>query len=294
MVITGMSGAGKSQAMSAFEDEGWFCVDNLPPRMVPMLVELARLEGSRLDRMAVACDVRGGRWFEELSRQLDLLVETDDVTPRLVFLEASNESLLTRFRETRRRHPLADGGGGVLGGITKERELLESIRDRADVVIDSTDLTIWDLRRAVGEALMSTVRRLRLEVVFVSFGFKHGVPRDVDLMFDVRFLKNPYYEAGLAPLTGRDEPVITFLENVDGMAEFLERLESMLDFLLPAYTQEGKRHLVVAFGCTGGRHRSVRIADLMAKRYTTDDYQVSIEHRDIHRGNRALEAEAGG
>jgi UPF0042 nucleotide-binding protein len=287
-----MSGAGKSQAMSAFEDEGWFCIDNLPPRMLPTLVELARLEGSRLDRMAVACDVRGGRWFEELSRQLDLLVETDDVSPRLLFLEASNDALLTRFRETRRRHPLADGGGGVLGGISKERELLETIRERADVVIDSTDLTIWDLRRSVGEALMSNVRRVRLEVVFASFGFKHGVPRDVDLMFDVRFLKNPYYEPGLALLTGRDEPVIAFLESVEGMADFIAKLEPMLDFLLPAYEKEGKRHLVVAFGCTGGRHRSVRIAELMAKRYSADNYHVSIEHRDIHRGNRAVDTGA--
>ncbi len=285
-----MSGAGKSQAMSSFADEGWFCIDNLPPRMLPMLVELARLEGARLDRIAVACDVRGGHWFEELSRELDLLAQTDDIAPRLVFLEASNDALLTRFRETRRRHPLADGGGGVLGGITKERELLESIRDRADVVIDSTDLTIWDLRREIGETLMSTAQRVRMEVVFVSFGFKHGVPRDVDLMFDVRFLKNPYYEPDLAPLTGRDEPVIAFLENVDGMAEFLERLKSMLDFLLPAYSQEGKRHLVVAFGCTGGRHRSVRIAELMARRYGVDNSHVSIEHRDIHRGNRPVES----
>lgn len=287
-----MSGAGKSQAMSTFADEGWFCIDNLPPRMLPMLVELARLEGARLDRIAVACDVRGGHWFEELSRELDLLAQTDDIAPRLVFLEASNDALLTRFRETRRRHPLAESGGGVLGGISKERELLESIRDRADVVIDSTDLTIWDLRREIGEALMSTVPRERMEVVFVSFGFKHGVPRDVDLMFDVRFLKNPYYVPELAPLTGRDEPVIAFLEGVDGMAEFVERLQSMLDFLLPAYAQEGKRHLVVAFGCTGGRHRSVRIAELMAKRYGADNSHVSIEHRDIHRGNRPIEAEA--
>ena len=291
-MITGMSGAGKSQAMSTFADEGWFCIDNLPPRMLPMLVELSRLEGARLDRIAVACDVRGGHWFEELSRELDLLAQTDDVAPRLVFLEASNDALLTRFRETRRRHPLAGGGGGVLGGISKERELLETFRDRADVVIDSTDLTIWDLRRMIGESLISTAHRVRMEVVFVSFGFKHGVPRDVDLMFDVRFLKNPYYEPNLAPLTGRDEPVIAFLDDVDGMAEFRKRLESMLDFLLPAYAQEGKRHLVIAFGCTGGRHRSVRIAELMAKRYGADKYHVSIEHRDIHRGNRPVENEA--
>ncbi len=278
-----MSGAGKSQAMSAFEDEGWFCIDNLPPRMLATLVDLSRLEGARLDRIAVSCDVRGGRWFEELSRELDRLAEMEDVVPRVLFLEASNESLLTRFRETRRRHPLA-GGGGVLSGIARERELLEGLRNRADTVIDSTELNIWDLRRIVSETMMGSGPRTRLEVSFVSFGFKHGVPRDVDLQFDVRFLKNPHYEPELSALTGRDQPVIDYLAAVDEMAPFLERLEAMLDFLLPAYTAEGKHHLVVAFGCTGGRHRSVRIAELMAERYRADDYEVVVEHRDIHRG----------
>jgi UPF0042 nucleotide-binding protein len=281
-----MSGAGKSQAMSAFEDEGWFCIDNIPPRMLPTLVELARLEGAKLDRIAVACDVRGGRWFDELTRELQHVSEIEEITPRLLFLEASNDALLTRFRETRRRHPLADGSG-VLSGITRERELLEGLRDRADVVIDSTHLSIWDLRLAVADALMSGSPRTRLEVMFVSFGFKHGVPRDVDLQFDVRFLKNPFYEAGLGALTGRDQPVIDFLDGVEGMQEFMERLEALLDFLLPAYAAEGKHHLVVAFGCTGGRHRSVRIAELIGNRYRGESYDVTVEHRDIHRGNRA-------
>lgn len=285
MIITGMSGAGKSQAMSAFEDEGWFCIDNLPPRMLPTLVDLARLDGAKLDRMAVTCDVRGGHWFEELSQELDKISAMDGVAPRVLFLEASNDALLTRFRETRRRHPLADGGG-VRSGISRERELLEGLRNRADVVIDSSDLTIWDLRRMVGEALLSAGVRTQLEVSFVSFGFKHGVPRDVDLQFDVRFLRNPYYEPGLAELTGRDRPVIDFLEGVEGFRPFLDRLGAMLDFLLPAYALEGKRHLVVAFGCTGGRHRSVRIAELMAERYRADKYEVVVEHRDVHRGNR--------
>ncbi len=280
-----MSGAGKSQAMSAFEDEGWFCIDNLPPRMLPTLVDLSRLEGARLDRIAVTCDVRGGRWFEELSRELDRLAGTDDVVPRVLFLEASNDALLTRFRETRRRHPLADGAG-VLSGITRERELLEGLRNRADTVIDSTELTIWDLRRIVSETGMGSWPRTRLEVSFVSFGFKHGVPRDVDLQFDVRFLKNPYYEPELAALTGRDQPVIDYLAQVEEMTPFLERLEALLDFLLPAYADEGKHHLVVAFGCTGGRHRSVRIADLMAERFRAGNYEIVVEHRDIHRGNR--------
>ncbi len=277
-----MSGAGKSQAMSTFEDDGWFCIDNLPPRMLPAIVELAALEGARVERVAVACDVRGGHLFDELSRQLDLLVAREDVTTRVLFLEASNEALLTRFRETRRRHPLAEEGG-VLGGISRERELLEGLRERADVVIDSSDLNIWDLRRAISDSLDHAVPRTRLAVTFVSFGFKHGVPRDVDLMFDVRFLTNPHYVPGLAPLTGRDQPVIDYLSAVAGWDEFLGHLTNLLDFLIPAYAHEGKRHLVVAFGCTGGRHRSVRIAELMSERYRADNYDVSADHRDIHR-----------
>ncbi len=288
-----MSGAGKSQAMGAFEDEGWFCIDNIPPRMLPRLMELARLEGARLDRIAVACDVRGGgRWLAELTDELDTLVTVDDVATRMIFLEASDDALLTRFRETRRRHPLA-GGGGVQAGITRERDLLSELRERADIVIDTSHLNIWELRRIVSETFMPSELRRRLQVAFVSFGFKHGVPRDVDLMFDVRFLKNPYYDPELAPLTGRDQAVIDYLDQVEGMSEFRARLEALLDFLLPAYAKEGKSHLVVAFGCTGGRHRSVRYAELMGARYGEGDYDVSVEHRDIARGNRpAVEADA--
>jgi UPF0042 nucleotide-binding protein len=280
-----MSGAGKSQAMSTFEDEGWFCIDNLPPRMITSLVELSGLEGSHLDRVAVACDVRGGRWFAELERELDAVHESDAVDARIIFLEASDEALLTRFRETRRRHPLAGEGGGVIDGIARERKLLEGVRAVADVVIDSSAMNIWDLRKAickVSDVSPSTA----LAVSFVSFGFKHGLPRDVDCVFDVRFLENPYYTAGLAELTGKDQPVIDFLANVDGWDRFLELLTGMFDFLLPAYEAEGKRHLVVGFGCTGGRHRSVRLAELMGERYAADRYQVSVDHRDIHRGNR--------
>ncbi len=279
-----MSGAGKSQAMSAFEDEGWFCIDNLPPRMISALVELSGLEGSHLDRVAVACDVRGGRWFDELARELDAVRESDRVSARVIFLEASDEILLTRFRETRRRHPLADGGG-VLDGISRERRLLEAVRGFADVVIDSSGMNIWDLRKALSK-VSSDAPTSKLGVSFISFGFKHGLPRDVDCVFDVRFLENPYYTAGLAELTGKDQPVIDFLNNVEGWDAFLALLFGMFDFLLPAYEAEGKRHLVVGFGCTGGRHRSVRLAELMAARYGADRYQVSIDHRDIHRGNR--------
>ncbi len=279
-----MSGAGKSQAMSAFEDDGWFCIDNIPPQMIPSLVEISGLEGSRLEKVAVVCDVRGGHLFNELVRILDEVVRRDDVNLRIIFLEASEEVLLNRFRETRRRHPLTESG--VLEGITRERELLDPLRERADIVIDSSNMNIWDLRRTLGERTGVVLARSRLAPSFISFGFKHGLPRDVDLVFDVRFLDNPFYEPGLGELTGRDEPVIRFLEGVEGWDEFVGLLTSMLDFLMPAYAREGKRHLVVGFGCTGGRHRSVRLAEMMAERYRLQGYEATVDHRHLHRSTQ--------
>jgi UPF0042 nucleotide-binding protein len=279
-VITGLSGAGKSQAMSAFEDAGWFCVDNLPPRLLDALSDLFTLEGSHAHRAAVVCDVRGGVWFSELAAWLSRLTTGDDARVRVLFLEASDDSLLNRFRETRRRHPLAEAGS-VLEGIARERRLLAEVRDRADVVIDTTGLTIWELRRAVIEQLIDPEGRPRLQLSFLSFGYKHGAPREADLLFDVRFLRNPHYVPELSPLTGLDEPVTEYLAAAPGMGEFRARLDALLDFLLPAYAEEGKRHLVVAFGCTGGRHRSVAIAEAMARRYEGGEYDVSVSHRDI-------------
>jgi len=279
-VITGLSGAGKSQAMSAFEDAGWFCVDNLPPRLLDALADLFTLEGRHRHRAAVVCDVRGGVWFGELAARLSRLSTGDEARVRVLFLEASDEVLLNRFRETRRRHPLAETGS-VMEGIARERRLLAEVRARADVVIDTTELTIWQLRRAVIEHLIDAEGRPRLQITFMSFGYKHGAPREADLLFDVRFLRNPHYVAELQRLTGLDAPVVEYLDGAPGMADFRERLESLLDFLLPAYAEEGKRHLVVAFGCTGGRHRSVAIAEAMRRRYDGGHYDVSVSHRDV-------------
>jgi UPF0042 nucleotide-binding protein len=284
-IITGMSGAGKSQAMSAFEDAGWFCVDNLPPRLLPALADLFLLEGSSVERAAVVCDVRGGVWFKDLQPVLDRVAEARGVRPRVVFLEASQETLINRFRETRRRHPLSDGGT-VSEGIERERAELEDVRERADLVIDTTGLSIWDLRRQVAEALMTPEGRPRMQVRFVSFGYKHGIPPDADLLFDVRFLQNPHYVEELRHLTGLDGPVVDFLEAVPGMGEFRERLEALLDFLLPAYALEGKTSVVIGFGCTGGRHRSVAIVEALARRYARD-FDVSTSHRHIGRASVA-------
>lgn len=280
-VITGMSGAGKSHAMGAFEDAGWFCVDNLPPGLLPSLAELFSLEGSRVDRAAVVCDVRGGVWFSSLESQLQRVAGLG-VRPRVVFLEASDEVLINRFRETRRPHPLAQEGG-VLEGIGRERAALADVRELADVVIDTSGLTVWDLRRRVSETLLEEGTRPRLQVQFVSFGYKHGVPREADLLFDVRFLQNPHYVPELRGLTGLDAPVSDFVAAAPGMDEFRVRLESLLDFLLPAYREEGKTSLVVGIGCTGGRHRSVAIAEMLAARYSGRGFDVSAAHRHIGR-----------
>lgn len=280
-IITGLSGAGKSGAMGAFEDADFFCIDNLPPRLLPSLVDLFALEGSRVERAALVFDVRGGVWFDELVRELDRVDSVPGMTTRVLFLEASDDVLLARFRETRRRHPLAEGGE-VMRGIERERELLADIRDRADVVIDTSDMNTWQLRDAVAQEMMAPGARPRMRVTFASFGFKHGVPRESDLMFDVRFLRNPHYVPELTALTGEDESVSSYVADDPGYEGFMDRLTSLLDFVLPLYEVEGKRHLVVAIGCTGGRHRSVTVAEALAARYR-DQIDVSVAHRDAGR-----------
>lgn len=281
-VITGMSGAGKSQAMGAFEDAGWFCVDNLPPGLLPALADLFLLDGSPVSRAAVVCDVRGGVYFEELNAVLDQVAANGDVTPRILFLEASDGSLVRRFKETRRRHPLAEDGS-LLEGIERERGSLAELRARADVVIDTSTLNIWELRRAVSEAL-GPGGGVRMSVMFASFGYKHGIPQDADLLFDVRFLRNPHYVAELSTFTGMDPEVQQFVTASPGFVEFHDRLGELLDFLLPAYVEEGKSSLVVGFGCTGGRHRSVALAELLARRYGEDErFDVTTSHRHIRR-----------
>jgi len=276
-IITGLSGAGKSGAIGAFEDADYFCIDNLPPRLLPALVDLFELEGSKVERAALVCDVRGGVWFDELLRDLDEVQKADGIRPRIFFLEASDDALLQRFRETRRRHPLAEGGE-VLRGIERERQMLAALRRRADVIIDTTGMNPWDLREAVAREMdPGTAPRMRVTVA--SFGFKHGVLREADLMFDVRFLRNPHYVPELTALTGKDASVAEYVAADADYPEFMLRLEGLLDFVLPLYEAEGKRHLVVGIGCTGGRHRSVAIAEALAARYR-GNFDVTAAHRD--------------
>jgi UPF0042 nucleotide-binding protein len=280
VIITGFSGAGKSTAMAAFEDEGYFCVDNLPSEMIRTLVDLFMHTGSKVARAAVVSDVRGGSYFEGLASMLDDL-RASGVRFRVLFLEADEQTLMTRYKETRRRHPLAPTGT-VEDGIARERRLLAPLRERADVVINTDGLTAAMLRRKLVEELLPTRTPGRMVISFQSFGFKYGPPRDPDLLFDVRFLPNPHYEGDLRPLTGDDPMVVAFINRDGELDRFYERLHPLLDYLLPQYLAEGKAHLVVAIGCTGGRHRSVAIAQHLADRYGPDrEYLVEVVHRDV-------------
>jgi UPF0042 nucleotide-binding protein len=279
MVITGVSGAGKSTAMNVFEDAGYFCVDNLPPRMIEALVELFVHAGSKVERAAVVSDVRGGDYFDALRAVLDDL-ERAGLPHRVLFLDAGEQAVINRYKETRRRHPLAPDGR-IADGVAAERALLEPLKLRADLVIDTTDLSAATLRRKIADAFLSQQSSGKLAVNFTSFGFKHGPSREADLLFDVRFLPNPHYEPELRPLTGRDERVVEFIGRGGRLAAFYDHLEPLLDFLLPQYVAEGKSYLVVAVGCTGGRHRSVAIAERLADRYRDrEDLIVAVTHRD--------------
>ncbi len=282
VIITGLSGAGKSQAMDSFEDAGWFCVDNLPPELVPTLVDLFRREGSKVDRVAVVSDTRGREYFDRLE-QLFLDLHERGVEYTLIFLEASDEALVRRFKETRRRHPLAVRGS-VVDGIRKERELLAGLRERATLVIDTTDISIHDLKARLNHDIIRHTRRTHIVFAVVSFGYKYGIPIDADLLFDVRFLPNPHYDLRLRPQTGLDDEVRDFVLSSPGTEEYLDRLFPLLDFLFPRYAAEGKAHLTVGVGCTGGRHRSVALAQLIGERYEKQGYYTIVRHRDLVRG----------
>jgi RNase adapter protein RapZ len=280
VIITGHSGAGKSEAIAAFEDGGYFCVDNLPPRMIAGLGELFIHEGSGVECAAIVSDVRGGEYFDDLLQVLDDL-DRDGPEPKLLFLEADEQALLDRYKETRRRHPLAPEGR-IVDGIRAEREMLAPLRERADIVIDTTDLTGGELRRQISQELLGTERGGKLALTLLTFGFKNGPPRDADLTLDVRFLPNPHYDLELRPMTGQDEAVRQYVESGTQAGEFYGRLMPLLEFLVPAYVTEGKSHLTIAIGCTGGRHRSVTVADRIRRDLEQrDDVVVRVKHRDV-------------
>lgn len=278
VIITGMSGAGRSEAVHTFEDMGYFCIDNLPPAFIGQLVTLTALPGSRVHKIAVACDVRGGTFFDELMAQLEDL-DLVGHPFRVLFLEADDRTLIKRFKETRRRHPLASVGS-IAEGIAAERELLAAIRRHADLIVDTSALSPRELRALVKEEFVGG-QPSELAVAVSSFGFKYGVPIDADIVMDVRFLPNPFYLERLRDKTGLERPVRSFVLEQPDAPLFLERWFAMLDLLLPRYLAEGKTQINIALGCTGGQHRSVVLAESTAEHARALGYPVSVSHRDI-------------
>lgn len=283
VVITGMSGAGKTQAIRALEDLGFFCVDNLPPTLIPRFIELLKEPEGHLQKVALVMDIRGGKFFHALEDALNFL--NVNYPFELLFLEASNEALVRRFKETRRRHPLL-GESGVLEGIIEERKRLEPLRGLASKVIDTSELSPKQLKQQVVE-LFGDESHYKLVITVVSFGYKYGIPLDADLVMDVRFLPNPFYVKELKSLTGEDEKVQTYVLASPETSVFIEKFGEMLKFLIPYYIKEGKTQLVVAIGCTGGQHRSVTLANKIRSMIGNAGYKVIITHRDIarNRGN---------
>lgn len=282
VVITGMSGAGRSEAIHTFEDLGFFCIDNLPPSFIPQLVGLSELPGSRIRRLAVVCDVRAHDFFAELAGELKSL-DDRNINYHVLFLEADDETLLRRFKETRRRHPLCEDGEAVLDGIRLEREALAEIRARADVIVDTTDLVPRELRDQIRDRYFNESLARTLAITVSSFGFKYGLPVDADIVMDVRFLPNPYYDPALRPYTGLDEPVREFVLGNAETDAFLSRWLPLLETVVPGYIMEGKHHLAIGLGCTGGMHRSVALAETTAEFLRDCGYRVAVSHRDVGR-----------
>ena len=281
LIITGMSGAGKTQVMRTLEDLNYFCVDNLPPALIPKFAELCMQTEGKVNRIAFVIDIRGGEFFEEMVGVLDEM-KLNGTKYELLFLDASDEVLIRRYKETRSRHPLANEGS-LSQGITKEREKVGNVRAKATHILDTTNTTTTDLRDKIIALYGSGDSLSKMNVIIQSFGFKHGIPLDCDMMFDVRFLPNPFYVPELKMLTGNDQEVMTYIWNYQITREFTKKLEDMVLFLLPEYEKEGKSQFTIAIGCTGGNHRSVFIANKLCDFLRGHDYETQVAHRDLNK-----------
>ena len=281
VIITGMSGAGRTEAMHTLEDMGYFCIDNLPPTLLMNLVALAGIQAGSLRRLAIVCDLRSKEFFPELQGELKRLQDTN-VSYRLIFLDASDDVLIRRFKANRRRHPLHVEGKGIISGIRREREMLSELKETANIVIDTTGLQTTELRKQIRQMVLGAEgMESGLKIDVYSFGFKHGQPIDADIMIDVRFLPNPFYVPSLRTKTGLDDAVREFVLNAPETSRFLDAWLSLLDTILPGYVNEGKQHLSIALGCTGGQHRSVVLAQETGRHLTEAGYSSTVSHRDI-------------
>lgn len=277
LIITGMSGAGKTQVIRTLEDLNFFCIDNLPAALIPKFAELCRQTSEQ--NVALVVDIRGGRFFDKLLNVLNEM-EAGGQKYELIFLDASDSTLVRRYKETRRRHPLG-AGTELLKSISNERELLNPLREKATRLIDTTNLATSQLKNLIFDLFSESTEKERMNIIVRSFGFKHGLPMDSDMVLDVRFLPNPFYDEDLRPLTGNDKPVADFICRYPQTFQYLKLEEQLLDFLVPQYVSEGKSQLVISVGCTGGQHRSVFVANKLYDYLRTQGYNVEITHRDI-------------
>ncbi|MBM3470803.1 MAG: RNase adapter RapZ [Armatimonadetes bacterium] len=287
VIITGLSGAGKSTVMKVFEDLGFFCVDNLPPALLPKFADLCLHSEEKVRRVAIVIDIRGGEFFDDLFSALHQVARLG-LRADILFLDAADDVLVRRFKETRRKHPLAQTGR-VLTGIRAERRRLEAVKGRAHRIVDTSNLTVRELRDEIASAYRrARAPRRPLEVSIVTFGYKYGIPIDADLILDVRFLPNPHYQPALRPLPGTHAHVRKFVAGQPQTRDFLARLNEFGDYLLPQFVAEGKSHLTIGLGCTGGRHRSVVLGEELARHLRRRGYRVRVSHRDLRKDDRDL------
>jgi UPF0042 nucleotide-binding protein len=279
VIITGLSGAGKSEAARSFEDLGYFVIDNLPPTLIPKFAELCAQSDGKINKIALVIDIRGGEFFDSLAEALDQL-EATGFRYDILFLEASDEVLLRRFKDTRRRHPLAPTGN-LLEGIAAERERLGDLRGRATKIIDTSRINSHQLKQEILDSFLLASPALRMPIRVVSFGYKYGLPLDADLVFDVRFLPNPHYVEELRPHTGAEVEVRDYVMKWPVTKEYIKRLTQFVDYLAPHFIKEGKTQLVIGVGCTGGRHRSVALANALGEFLVAKGYAAMVEHRDM-------------
>lgn len=284
VIVTGMSGAGKSTVLKTLEDFGFFCVDNLPPSLIPKFIELCEAPSSGMTNVALGIDIRGGKLFRDLFTFISEL-KVDNSKFELLFLDCRDDVLLKRYKETRRTHPLA-GGERIMHGIKKERELLSELRRRADYIVDTTNMLTRELRSQLGEIFLEDKNFESLMITVLSFGFKYGLPPDADLVFDVRFIPNPFYIAELKMLTGNDVAVRDYVMQWKESQEFRTKVTDLCEFLIPNYIKEGKTQLVIGIGCTGGKHRSVTLANELYNNLKKAGHSVVIAHRDIDKDSK--------
>lgn len=282
VIVSGMSGAGKSRAAATFEDLGYYCVDNLPVALIPRFAEICLAATERYERVALVTDVRAGGDFQQLFDSLDS-IRAMGCEYRILFLDSDTPTLIHRFKETRRKHPLMDKGISMISAIEKEREVLSALRDRADYIVDTTGLSAAGLRERLFKRFSDLDNGVPFEVIVQSFGFKYGIPPEADLVFDVRFLPNPYYEISLRDKNGTAPDVRDYVFQNGTADELMHLLNALIDFLLPRYSSEGKSNVIIGIGCTGGKHRSVAIAEELSAHLRQHDYSVITMHRDYQR-----------